>query len=454
MERLNCVILAAGIGKRMRSRIPKVAHPIMGRPMVRYVAQTAASIGAEKVIVVTGHGRDAVEACLEGAGVTFAHQAEQLGTAHALLATESFLSPGDVLVLYGDVPLIRPSTLAAFIEFFRRSEGICFMTTEVGDPSGYGRVIADDRGGIVDIVEDSDATGDVRKIKAINTGICMIRGDLLPLVRSVKPENSKGEYYLTDVCKTASAAGIKARAFLHPEAAEVLGINTRKDLLEAGLTVRNAILDRHMESGVTIMDRSAYIEADVAIGPDTVVYPSCYLMGRTEVGRDVFIGPHVVIRDSFIADGVSIEGFSSLDGARVGQGVRIGPFSRLRPNTVLAERVHIGNFVELKNTNMGEGSKANHLTYLGDADIGAGVNIGAGTITCNYDGKRKHRTAIGDGVFVGSNTELVAPVKVGKDAYIGAGSTITRDVPEGALAVTRARQKHIGGYARRKKCAE
>ncbi len=455
MERLNCVILAAGKGTRMRSKIPKVAHPIMGRPMIRYVVETAHTLAPERVIVVTGHGKTLVESCLEGADVVFAHQEEQKGTAHALLSAAALLAPGDILVLYGDVPLIRPLTLNAFMEFFMRSEGIAFMTTEVEDPSGYGRVIVDNRDGIVDIVEDSEATGTVLGIKVINTGICMIRRNLLPLVEAVTPDNKKGELYLTDICKTAGRQGIKARAFLHKDASEVLGINTRKDLLEANLAFRNAILDRHMENGVTITDRSTYIESDVTIGPDTVISPYCYLIGRTEIGQDVFIGPHVVIKDSIIENGVSIEGFTSLDGVRAGENAKIGPFSRMRPKTVLKKNVKIGNFVELKNTTMGEGSKANHLTYLGDAEIGSGVNIGAGTITCNYDGKLKYPTKIGDGAFIGSNTEIVAPVTIGKDAYIGAGSTITHDVPEGALAVTRTKQKHIEDYSRRKKkCAE
>ncbi len=455
MERLNCVILAAGKGTRMRSKIPKVAHPIMGRPMARYVVEAARSLAPERVVVVTGHGKALVESCLEGAEVTFAHQEEQKGTAHALLAAVALLAPGDILVLYGDVPLIKTSTLRAFIEFFRRSEGIAFITTEVEDPSGYGRVIVDDRDGIVDIVEEGEATGVVLEIRVINTGICMIRRDLVSLVEAVTPDNRKGEYYLTDICKAAGRQGIKARAFFHKDATEVLGINTRKDLLEANLAFRNAILDRHMENGVTITDRSTYIEADVTIGPDTVISPYCCLMGRTEIERDVFIGPHVVIKDSTIENGVSIEGFTSLDGVRAGAGARIGPFSRMRPKTVLEKNVKIGNFVELKNTTMGEGSKANHLSYIGDAEVGSGVNIGAGTITCNYDGRLKYRTTIGDGAFIGSNTEIVAPVTIGKDAYIGAGSTITRDVPEGALAVTRTKQRHIEDYSRRKKkCAE
>jgi bifunctional UDP-N-acetylglucosamine pyrophosphorylase/glucosamine-1-phosphate N-acetyltransferase len=454
MERLNCVILAAGKGTRMRSKVPKAAHPVMGKPMIRCVVETARSLAPERLIVTTGYGKTLVEGCLEGTDTIFAHQQEQKGTAHALLAAAPFLAPGDILVLYGDVPLIEASTLDAFIEFFGRSEGIAFMTTRVEDPSGYGRIVKDDGDAIVDIVEDMEAQGEVRSIKEINTGICMIRRDLLPLVEAVSPDNRKGEHYLTDICKTAGRQGIRARAFFYENALEVLGINTRKDLLEANTALRNAILDRHMENGVTIVDRSVYIESDVAIGHDTVVSPYCYLKGRTEIGEDVFIGPHTVIKDSVIENGVSIEGFTSLDGVRAGAGAKIGPFSRMRPKTVLKKNVKIGNFVELKNTTMGEGSKAQHLSYLGDSEVGSNVNVGAGTITCNYDGKAKYRTTIEDGAFIGSNTEIVAPVTIGKDAYIGAGSTITRDVPEGALAVTRTKQRHIEGYSRRKKCAE
>ncbi len=451
MERLNCVILAAGKGTRMRSKLPKVAHPIMGKPMIRYAVETARSLNAEKVIVTTGYGKEIVEGCLEGADVAFAYQEEQKGTAHALLSAAPLLGSGDVLVLYGDVPLIKSSTLTAFMEFFAESEGIVFMTTQVDDPSGYGRVITDNRGGIVDIVEESEAEEDVRAIKVVNTGICMIRRNVLPLVEAITPDNRKGEFYLTDICKTAGRQGIRARAFLYKNASEVLGVNTRKDLLEANAMVRNAILDRHMENGVAIVDRSAYIEDDVTIGADTVVSSYCYLKGKTQIGEDVFIGPHTVIKDSIIENDVSIEGFTSLDTVRAGVGAKIGPFSRMRPKTVLKSNVRIGNFVELKNTVMGEGSKAQHLSYLGDAEVGSGVNVGAGTITCNYDGKVKSRTVIEDGAFIGSNTEIVAPVTIGKDAYVGAGSTITKDVPEGALAVTRVKQHHVEGYSRRKK---
>lgn len=334
MARLNCVILAAGKGTRMVSKVPKILHPIMGKPMVHYVVETARKLQTDRVIAVIGHEREMVESHLRDEAVMVAVQADQKGTAHAVLSTEGLLGEGDILVLYGDVPLIKAETLEGFWEYFLKSEGIAFMTTEVSLPEGYGRVVleGDD---ILDIVEDSEATGAVREINVINTGICMIRKDLLHLVKSVTPDNRKGEYYLTDVCKTARKRGIKVKAYHHPNAGEVLGINTRKDLLEANLLMKNAILERHMENGVTIADRSVYIESDVAIGKDTVILPSCCITGKTEIGEYVTIGPHVVINDSRIGSAVTIKEFASLNGVRVEDGVVIGPLSQVKPGTHL-----------------------------------------------------------------------------------------------------------------------
>ncbi len=330
MPNLNCVILAAGKGTRMKSKTPKISHPIMGRPMIRYVVGAAQELDPATIIVVTGHESETVKACLAQDPVLYALQAEQKGTAHALMSAEGLLAAaGDVLVLYGDVPLIKASILRAFMESFWQSEGIAFMCTRVARPDGYGRVITDGSGTILDIVEDSEATGKVREIDLINTGICMIRRNLLGLVKSVTPENRKGEYYLTDICKIAKKRGIKVRAHLHPESSEVLGINTRRDLLEANVLVRNAILDRHMDGGVTLADRTVYIEGDVAIGSDTTISPYCYLIGRTEIGPDVTIGPHTLIKDSRIAKGAFIEGFAFLDGASLKEGERVAAFSRL-----------------------------------------------------------------------------------------------------------------------------
>jgi len=330
MPNLNCVILAAGKGTRMQSKTPKIAHPIMGMPMIRYVVAAARQLDPAAIIVVIGHESDKVKECLAGDQVLFALQAEQKGTAHALLATEGLLAGGDILVLYGDVPLIKAATLRFFMESFWQSEGIAFMTTKVDRPEGYGRVIVDPAGSIVDIVEESEAVGPERDVTLINTGICMVRRNLFGLVKSVTPENRKGEYYLTDICRVARDRGIKVRSHFHEEAGEVLGINTRRDLLEANVLVRNAILDRHMERGVTLADRTIYIEAGVAIGPDTTIAPYCHLTGRTEIGEDVVIGPHTLIRDSKIGNGAFIEGFAFLDGVSVEEGSRIAPFTHLK----------------------------------------------------------------------------------------------------------------------------
>ena len=458
MSQPNIVILAAGKGKRMHSKRPKVLHEIMGKPMIEYVVEGAKELSPSKIVVVTGHEKELVEERLKEAGLSFAAQEEQKGTAHALLTAGPMIddgqamdqATGDVLVLYGDVPLARAETLRAFVAFFRRSEGVAFMTTAVSDPTGYGRVIMDGEE-IRDIVEDADADASQKKIREINTGICMLRKGILPLLKEIRADNAKGEYYLTDICKIARVRGISVKGYHHDDAREVLGINTRKDLSEANRIMRERILEQHMDQGVTLLGEGIYIESDVKIGTDTVIFPFSFLRGKTIVGEGATIGPHVVINDSVLGDNVTIEPFCSLDGLTTEAGVKIGPFSRIRPTTMLKEGVKIGNFVEVKNSVIMENSKANHLSYLGDADIGKEVNIGAGTITCNYDGRKKYRTIIEDGVFVGSNTELVAPVRVGKDATIGAGSTITQDVPDGALAVSRVKQKHIEGYARRKK---
>jgi bifunctional UDP-N-acetylglucosamine pyrophosphorylase / glucosamine-1-phosphate N-acetyltransferase len=329
MPQLNCVILAAGKGTRMVSKLPKIAHPIMGKPMVRYVVAAARELTPRKIVVVTGHEHALVEECLRDDNVEFALQAEQKGTAHALLSAEKMLADGDILVLYGDVPLMTAATLQAFLRAFDASDGIAFMTTEVERSDGYGRVIVGDAGEILDIIEDNDATGAVRDIRIINTGICMIRRDRLSLVKAVTPNDKKGEYYLTDICKIARDRGIKVLSYLHGSPNEVLGINTRLELSEAGQLVRNAILDAHMAQGVTIADRSVYIEADVQIASDTVISPYCYITGKTSIGGDTVIGPHVIIKDSVVGAGAYIEGFAYLDGAKIQDGARVPTFTRI-----------------------------------------------------------------------------------------------------------------------------
>lgn len=448
MDKLDIIILAAGKGERMASKKPKVMHEIMGKPLIGYVVDTAASIGAVNTIVVTGFGRDMVESFLAGRKVSCVVQEEQLGTAHALLCANRFFTGNDILVLLGDVPLVKTETLLNFLDFCRLSDSIVFLTTDVDDPSGYGRVIMD--GDLItDIREDAEATDAEKKIKRINTGICYIPFVSLGLLEQIGPDNRKGEKYLTDICRIAARNGKAAKGFFHGTAEEVLGINNQKGLLDANIRMRDEINERHMANGVTLQDRNIYIDRDARVGRDTVIAPHCHITGSTVIGEGVFIGPCSMIHNCVVDDRVVIEGFVSMEGAEVKEDVKIGPFSRLRTGTVLEKSVKVGNFVEVKKSTLGEGTKASHLSYIGDSAIGGNVNIGAGTITCNYDGVNKHKTVIGDNVFVGSNTELVAPVTVGNDAVIGAGTTVTKNVPEGSLVVSRVRQKNIAGYRRK-----
>jgi bifunctional UDP-N-acetylglucosamine pyrophosphorylase/glucosamine-1-phosphate N-acetyltransferase len=453
MATLNVVILAAGKGERMRSGRPKVMHQVMGKPMVGYAVERALELNPERVVAVIGHGREEVEAFLCTYGIQAVVQEEQKGTAHAVLTAGPFLATGDLLVLYGDVPLMKKATLETFLASALASKRITFMTTDLENPSGYGRVKTDGRV-IEEIIEDADATQQEKAIKTINTGICVIPGELFHLLKEVKPVNRKGEYYLTDIVKIAGQKGKVVEAFHHANSSEVLGINTRKELLEANMIMKERILDAHLQRGVTLLDRNIYIESAVTIGRDTVIFPECYLMGETAIGENVSIGPHTVLKSSKIKDNVAIEGFVMIEGAEVEEGARIGPFTRVRGATRIGRNVKVGSFVEVKNSVLKLGAAANHLAYIGDTEVGQNVNIGAGTVTCNYDGKKKHRTVIGDNAFIGSNTELVAPVTIGKDSVVGAGSTITRDVPDDTLAITRAPQRHIPGQGRKKRCAE
>ncbi len=453
MKAFDVVILAAGKGERMVSEKPKVMHEIMGRPMIDYVVSVAQKLNPGRIIVVTGHDREKVEDHLKDTPVMCVVQKEQKGTAHALLSTASFLSGGDVLVLYGDVPLIELETAERFLSFYKKGRSILFMTTDVLNPRGYGRVISEGEA-ILEIKEEIEATPEEREIREINTGICVIPEEFFAYLREISTGNKKGEYYLTDICGIARSKGSIVRKYKHDNAAEVLGVNSRKELMEANITMKTRVLEKHMKNGVSFPDVNVYIDDRVEIGKDTIIFPNCYLTGKTVIGNSVSIGPNTVIRDSKIHDNVIIEGFVFMEGTDVYENAKIGPFSRLRPQTLINKEVQIGSFVEAKNSHFSERSKANHLAYIGDAEIGKDVNIGAGTVTCNYDGVSKHRTIIEDNVFVGSNTELVAPVKIGKGAVIGAGSTITKDVPENVLAVSRSDQKHITNYTRKKKCVE
>ncbi len=448
MNKLDVVILAAGKGERMASKKPKVMHEILGKPLIGYVVDAAASLSADNTFVVTGFGRESVESFLADRAVTCVVQEQQLGTAHALSCASRLFTGNDILVLLGDVPLVKTRTLLNFLDFCRSSGSIVFLTTDIEDPAGYGRVIMDGDS-ILDIREDAEATDEEKKIRRINTGICYIPFRSLKLLDQIDADNRKGERYLTDICKVSGSSGEKAKGFFHPIPGEVLGINTQKGLLEANILMRDIINEKHMAAGVTFLDRNIYIDNDVKIGRDTSIAPHCHITGATVIGEGVFVGPCSMIHDCLIRNNVVIEGFVSMEGVEAKEDAKIGPFTRLRGKTTLGSGVKVGNFVEVKNSVLDDNTKASHLAYIGDSTIGRNVNIGAGTITCNYDGVRKHRTIIGDNVFVGSNAELVAPVTVGKDALIGAGSTITKDVPEGSLAVSRVRQKNITGYRRK-----
>jgi bifunctional UDP-N-acetylglucosamine pyrophosphorylase/glucosamine-1-phosphate N-acetyltransferase len=452
---LAAVILAAGQGTRMKSALPKVLHEVAGRPMLAHVIDGARTVGAATVVAVIGHGADRVRAAFAGSGVAFALQEEQLGTGHALQCAASAFKGfrGDLLLLCGDVPLLRAETLTALLEHHRAQQAtVTVLTAELAEPRGYGRII---RGtdGVERIVEEKDATPAERTVREINTGIyCFATPRVFELLSSLTNDNAQGEYYLTDVIAAARAAGEKVAALAVARAEEAMGINDRVQLAEAGKEMRARINERHMRAGVTLVDpATTYIEPEVTIGQDTVIHPGVHLRGTTVIGRGCELESGVIVSDCSLADRVHVKAGSVLSGATVGSATDIGPMAHLRPGTVLAGDNKIGNFVETKKAVIGKGSKASHLTYLGDAEIGAGVNIGCGTITCNYDGVNKHVTVIEDEVFVGSDVQFVAPVRIGKGSLIGAGSTITRDVPADALAITRAEQKIIEGWASRKR---
>ena len=452
---LAAVILAAGQGTRMKSALPKVLHAVAGEPMLAHVVAAARAAGAAPIVTVVGHGAEQVRTKFAAAEVTFALQAEQLGTGHALQCAAPALAgfTGDLLLLCGDVPLLRAETLSALLEHHRAQRAtVTVLTAAMADPRGYGRII---RGadGVERIVEEKDASPAERAVDEINTGIYVFAAPrVFALLAGLSNDNAQGEYYLTDVIGAARAAGEKVAALVVAKAEEAMGINDRVQLAEAGKEMRARINERHLRAGVTLVDPATiYIEPEVIVGADTVIHPGVHLRGRTVIGRDCELEPGVVVSDCTLADRVHVKSGSVLSGSTVGSDTDIGPMAHLRPGTVLAGENKIGNFVETKKAAIGLGSKASHLTYLGDAEIGAGVNVGCGTITCNYDGMNKHVTVIEDDVFVGSDVQFVAPVRIGKGSLIGAGSTITRDVPADALAISRAEQKIIEGWAARKR---
>lgn len=449
------MILAAGKGVRMKSDVPKVLHLVGGRPMIFYALRAARELNAKKIIAVLSPTIvDAVKGMV-GDDVEIAIQDKPLGTGHAVMCTREALKNfhGDVLILYGDMPLLSVHTLRGLVERHRKGKHPLTILTAYFDwENKFGRIIRGKDGKVKLIVEVADASDKELKIKEVNAGIYAVERDFLfNALDRIKPNNAQGEYYLTDLVEIASKdKGLSALTVEDPY--EVLGINDRVELAQADKIMRQRIVMRLMKEGVTIVDpQTAYIHETVKIGTDTVIYPSVVIEGETIIGKHCIIGLGAFIKDSIIGDEVEIRAHSVMDRAKIGDKTTIGPCAHLRPESIIGTNCRIGNFVETKKVNIGDGTKASHLTYLGDAEIGSNVNIGCGTITCNYDGVKKHKTIIENDVFVGSDTQLVAPVRVGRGAYIGSGSTITKDVPEGALSVARARQKDFPGWAERKR---
>lgn len=446
---LNVVILAAGKGTRMRSDLPKVLHPIAHKSMVQHVIDTAHSIGSDAIQLVYGYGADKLQTSLGEQQLNWVLQAEQLGTGHAVAQAIPNIADSDtVLILYGDVPLIQASTLEALLAV-RPENGVAILTVNLANPMGYGRIVRE-QGKVVGIVEQKDANAEQLAINEINTGIMAVPGKQLKTWLSrLSNNNAQGEYYLTDIIAMAHADGVAIDTAQPQSAIEVEGANNRVQLaqLERAYQAREA--EKLMLAGANLRDPSRIdIRGEVTVGMDVMVDVNVIFEGKVVIGNNVSIGAGAILIDCEIADNAEIKPYSIIEGAKLGVAASAGPFARLRPGAELKQDAHIGNFVEVKKAVIGVGSKAGHLAYLGDAIIGDGVNIGAGTITCNYDGANKHLTVIEDNVFVGSDTQLVAPVTIGKGATLGAGSTITRDVGEDELVITRVKQKHLTGWQR------
>lgn len=434
----------------MRSALPKVLHPLADRPLLEHVIDTAEQLGAENVHVVYGHGGDIVPAALAQRRVDWILQAEQLGTGHAVAQAMARIKPGrQVLVLYGDVPLTSVQTLKKLLAT-AGNDGFGLLTVKLNDPSGYGRIIRNSNHAVVRIVEHKDAAENERLVNEVNTGILTAPSEKLAAwLARLDNKNVQGEYYLTDVIAMAVEDGMCINTASPADEKEVLGVNNKRQLAELERHYQMMQANRLMDAGVTLRDPARLdIRGTVGCGRDVVIDINVIFEGKVTLGSDVKIGPNCLISNSTIGDGVTIFANTVIEAAMIGSGSRIGPFARIRPETVLAEEAHIGNFVEIKKAVIGKGSKVNHLSYIGDAKVGMNVNIGAGTITCNYDGANKHLTEIGDNVFVGSDTQLVAPLKVGDGVTIGAGSTITKDVEAGVLALSRSKQQSIAGWKR------
>jgi bifunctional UDP-N-acetylglucosamine pyrophosphorylase / glucosamine-1-phosphate N-acetyltransferase len=446
------LILAAGKGTRFRSDLPKVLHRLCGRPMIEYLLETLSATGVDRIFIVVGPGEDPVRRALRDRDLEFVVQERQLGTGNAVQCAIAALSEleGSLLVLYGDTPFVEPHALQQLIQ--RREEldaDQSMLTIELEDPTGYGRVIRDESGRVVDVVEEKEATPDQKRIREIHAGFnCFKIATLREAIFEIRNDNEAGEYYMTDLPKIFTARGGRVEAVLHKPSLSLLGINDRIQLGEADRTLRIRIREDWIRSGVTMINPDTIlIDSTVVIGADTVLYPGAILEGRTTIAPSCTIGPGCHLIDAIVEAGARLDGYCIVRESRIGAGSNIGPFAHLRQNAEVGERCRVGNFVEVKQSSLGDESKAAHLSYLGDARVGRGVNIGAGTITCNYDGQKKHQTEIGDGAFIGSGSQLVAPVRIGSGAYVAAGSTITENVPDGALGLARQRQIVKPGWA-------
>jgi bifunctional UDP-N-acetylglucosamine pyrophosphorylase / glucosamine-1-phosphate N-acetyltransferase len=451
--KLSIVILAAGQGKRMKSDLPKVVQPLAGRPLLRHVIDAAETLQPATIEVVFGHGGEQVRKALTGAAVGWVLQAEQLGTGHAVMQAMPAV-PDDhlVLILYGDVPLIRPETLSQLIAL-AGPKAMSLLTVELADPTGYGRIVRDARGRVLRIVEQKDAAKRELKIREGNTGVMAVPAKLLrKWLGKLRNTNAQGEYYLTDIIAMAVKDKIKVAPLVAPTVAEVLGINDKVQLAEVEAEYRRLRARELMIAGATLADPARIdVRGELSVGRDVFIDVNAVFEGRVTLGDRVRIGPHCVIRDAQIGADTQVHSHCVIEHATIGRDCSIGPFARTRPTATLADRVHIGNFVEVKNSQMADDSKANHLAYVGDATVGQRVNIGAGTIVANYDGANKHRTLIGDDAHTGSNSVLVAPITVGAGATVGAGSTVTRAVPPGKLTVARGKQVTLEHWQRPRK---
>lgn len=450
---LMSIVLAAGAGTRMKSKLPKVLHEVAGVSMIEHVLDVVEGVDCSKKVVVIGHGADEVKKSISHRNAQFVIQSQRLGTGHAVMQADGEIpEEGNVIVLYGDTPLIKQESINEFIKFHTTNDlSASVLTTEIHEPTGYGRIIRNDSGGVVAIVEERDTNAKEKLIKEVNSGIyCFKAKELKRSLAKLDNKNSQGEYYLTDVIGILKDEDNKVGAFKIEDSTEIMGVNSRRQLAEAEKLMRDRILGSLMDEGVTIIDpNNTYVGKNVRIGRDTILYPGSFIMGDVEIGEDCKIGPNTRIEDSIIKDNIEIIDSTILQ-SFVDSNTKVGPYAYLRPNSHLGKNVKIGDFVEVKNSTIGDNSKASHLSYIGDGEVGKNVNIGCGVVFVNYDGKNKNKTIVEDNAFIGCNVNLVAPIRVKKDAYVAAGSTITKQVPEQSLAVSRIKQSNIEGWVRRK----